>query len=240
MLLSAIRGGACRLRWAVAAVAVIAPFAIPGTASASNTSNAESLQYISTTVAPVAGSYQKYYNQAVAGQTSSGHTAFSLNFKIPVSFASEITADNNATASASNCDSCYAIAISVQTVVAAKQNLAELTAHDVAHATNNCTNCEALAEAFQIVYAPYGINPMSWMIVGYFGLLRAQLWALEHSGLGVAQIQNISTQLVANVVSQLEIVSEQGSTITPALNYNNLPTELTTQPLIHLLSAYQG
>jgi hypothetical protein len=197
------------------------------------------LQYISTTVAPVAGSNQKYYNQAVAAQTSSGQTAFSLNFKIPVSFATVITANNTATASANNCDSCYAIAISVQTVVAAKQNLAELTAHDVAHATNTCTNCEALAEAFQIVYAPYGPNPASWMITGYFGELKAQLTALQYSGLPVDQIQNISTQLVANVVSQLEAVQQQGSLISPALNYNSLPTELTTQPLIRLLSAFQ-
>ena len=123
--------------------------------------------------------------------------------------------------------------------IAAKQNLAELTARDAAHATNNCTNCEALAEAFQIVYAPYGPNPMSWMITGAFAQLKMQLTALEYSGLGVDQIQSISTQLVGQVVSQLQAVSEQGSTISPALNYNNLPTELTSQPLIRLLSAYQ-
>ncbi len=239
MLLPATKGGARRLRWAVAALAVIGPLAIPGSASASNTSNAEGLQYVSISVAPVAGSEDKYYNQAVAGQDTSGHTAFSLNFKIPVSFASVITATNNATASASNCDSCYAIAISVQTIVAAKQNLAELTAHDVAHATNNCTNCEALAEAFQIVYAPYGINPMSWMVTGEFGQLKAQLAALEYSGLPIDQIQSMSTQLVGQVVADLETISEQGSTISPALNYNNLPAQLTSQPLIHLLSAYQ-
>jgi hypothetical protein len=61
-----------------------------------------------------------------------------------------------ANASVNNCQNCTALAISVQTVVAAKSELAELTANDQANATmgTNCANCNTLAEAFQIVYAP--------------------------------------------------------------------------------------
>jgi len=116
-MLPAIRDGVRRLRWVVAVLAAIAPLAFPGAASADNSANAESLQYISTSVAPVSGSDAEYDNQAVATGTSNGQTVFSVTYKAPLSSASVITANNNANASVNNCQNCTAVAISLQTVI---------------------------------------------------------------------------------------------------------------------------
>jgi hypothetical protein len=237
-MLLAIRDGACRLRWVVAVLAVIMPLAFPGAAAASNIANAESYQYISTSVAPVTGSDQEYDSQAAATQTSNGQTAFSLTFKYPVSYASVITANNTATASASNCQNCNAIAISFQAVTTAKPDLAELTAHDTASATSNtCTDCNTLAEAFQIVYAPDTLQPG---IIGAVVLqLKPELEGLQNSGLSVDQIQSESTADVKAAVSELQAASGQGSMMIPQINDYNLPAEATSPPVIDLLNAFQ-
>lgn len=226
MLLPTIRGGARRLRWGAAALAVMVPFAIPSSALASNSADAESLQYVSISVAPVAGSDAEYDAQATASPASSGQTVFSLTFKTPLSSSSVITADNNAAASVS-CENCEAVAISFQAVIGTKQDLAELTANDVSNATTTgCVTCNALAEAFQIVYVPSGPNPISVMIVGVFVQLKSELQALQHSGLSVDQIQTQSTQDVNFVMTELKSVSA-GSLMT------------SNPPIIHLLSVYQ-
>ena len=238
-MLSAIRGGVRHVRWVVAVLTAIAPLAFPGAASAGN-ANAESIQYISTTVDPVSGSDAEYDNQATATQTTNGQTAFSVTFKAPLSFASVITANNNANALVNNCQNCSAVAISVQTVVAAKQDLAELTAHDVATAARtNCTNCSTLSEAFQIIYAPLANSPGSWMVVADLGRLQMQLQALQNSGLSLAQIQTKSTADVKAMMAELEIASNEESQVTPAINDYQPPSELTNQqPFIDLLSAF--
>jgi hypothetical protein len=239
-MLPAIRGGVRRLGWVVAVLGVIAPLAFPGAASADNTATAESLQYVSTSVAPVSGSDAEYDNQATATGTSNGQIAISVTFKAPLSFASVITANNTANASVNTCQNCTAVAISVQTVIAAKQDLAELTATDVANATmTSCTNCNTLAEAFQIVYAPLSTSPGSWMVIADLGRLKSQIQGLQNSHLSLAQIQSQSTADVKAMVSELEIASDEGSQVTPAINSYSLPAELTSQqPVIDLLSAY--
>lgn len=239
-MLPAIRGGVRRLRWVVAVSAAIASLAFPGTAAADNNATAEALQYVSTTVAPVAGSDAEYDNQATATQTSNGLTAFSVTVKAPLSFASVITANNTSNALVNNCQNCTAVAISLQTVVAAKQDLAELTAHDVANAAStNCTNCNTLSEAFQIVYAPLSNSPGSWMVVADLGRLQNQLKALQNSGLSLAQIQSQSTADVAAMVAELQVAANEDSQVTPSINEYSLPAELTNQqPVIDLLSAF--
>jgi hypothetical protein len=233
-----LRVGVRRLRWVVAVFAVIAPLAFPGAASADNSATSEALQYVSTSVAPVTGSDAEYDNQAVATQTNNGKTAFSLTFKAPLSFASVITANNNANATVNTCQNCTAIAISVQTVIAAKQDLAELTAHDVANAAStNCTNCNTLAEAFQIIYAPLSNSPVSWMIVADLGKLQNELKALQNSGLSLDQIQSQSTQDIKAIGEEFLAASDVG--LTPALNPYNLPAQLTSQqPVFDVLSAF--
>jgi hypothetical protein len=238
-MLPAIRGGVRRLRWVVTVSAVIAPFAFPSAASADNNATSESVQYVSTTVAPVSGSDAEYDNQATATGTSNGQTTFSFTYKVPLSSASVITADNTANASLNNCQNCTAVAISLQTVVAAKSELAELTANDQSNATStNCTNCNTLAEAFQIVYAPLSTSMVSWMVIPYIGKLESELKGLQNSRLSLAQIQSQSTADVQALVSVLEIATE-GSQVTPGLNESQSPTELTSQqPFIDLLSTF--
>jgi hypothetical protein len=238
-MLPAIWSGVRRLQWVVAVLAVIAPFAFPGAASADNNATAESIQYVSTTVAPVSGSDAEYDNQATATQTSNGLTAFSITFKAPLSSASVVTANNNANASVNNCQNCTAVAISLQTVIAAKQQLAQLTANDVANAAStNCTNCNTLAEAFQIVYAPLSTSPGSWMVIADLGRLQNELKALANTRLSLAQIQTQSTADVTAMVTELQNATAD-SQVTPAINSYQPTAALTTQqPVIDLLSAF--
>jgi hypothetical protein len=239
-MLPAIRSGVRRLRWIVAVLAAIAPLAFPGAASADNSATAESYQYVNTSVAAVTGSDAEYDNQAVANQTNNGQTAFSVTFKAALSSASVITANNTANASVNNCQNCTAVAISLQAVVAGKQNLAELTANDTANASGtNCTNCNTLAEAFQIVYAPLPTSPGSWMVIADLGRLQIQLKALQNSGLSLAQIQSKSTADVKAMVKELQIAADENSQVTPAINDYHLTAQLTNQqPVIDLLSAF--
>jgi hypothetical protein len=238
-MLPAIRSRASRLRCLVAVLAVIAPLAFPGAASADNSSaNAESIQYISTSVAPVSGSDMEYDNQAAATETTNGQTDLSVSFKDPLSFDSVITANNNANAAADNCQNCSAAAISVQTVIVAESNLAELTAQDVANAGSlNCTNCNTLAEAFQIVYAPLSTDTFG-MALAYIGQLQRKLVALQLYHLSLAQIQSQSTADVKATMLELEEAAEADQQLTPSLG-GFQPAELTSQqPVIDLLSAF--
>jgi hypothetical protein len=239
-MLPAIRGRVHRLRWVVAVLAVIAPLAFPGAASADNSATSQALQYVSASVAPVTGSDAEFDSQATATQTSNGQTAFSLTIKAPLSFASVITANNNANATINDCQNCTAIAISLQTVIAGKPNLAELTAHDVAYAAStNCTNCNTLAEAFQIVYAPVSTSQVSWMVIADLAKLQNQLKALGRSGDSLDQIESLSTKDVEAIMTEFENASDYGSQMTPAIGNNNSPAELTAlQPVLDLLSAY--
>jgi hypothetical protein len=235
-MLPAIRGGVRHLRWVVAVLAAVAPLAFPGAASADATS--EAYQYVSTSVAPVAGSDAEYDNQAVANWTNSGQTVFSVTYKAPLSSASVITANDTAEASLSECQNCTAVAISLQVVVAAKTELAELTSNDQANATTtNCiTNCNTLAEAFQIVYAPLTTSTVSWMVIPDIGKLEKELAGLQNDHLTLAQIQTDSTADVQALVTLLQSATDPTS---PGINGSQQSAQLTSQqPIIDLLSVF--
>jgi hypothetical protein len=237
-MLPAIRGGVRRLRWVVTVLAVIAPVAFPSTASADNGATAESVQYVSTSVAPVSGSDAEYDNQATATQTSNGLTALSVSFKAPLSLATVITANNNATATVNNCTNCTAIAISFQAVLAGQVNLAEVTANDVASASGtNCTNCNTLAEAFQIVFDPQSSRSV-YLAVIYLGKLQQQFQALQSAHLSLAQIQNVSTADVTAVVTKLQRAAAADEQVTPALYGSQQQNQLTSVPPVTLLSVF--
>jgi hypothetical protein len=237
-MLPAIRGGVHRLRWVVTVLAVIAPLAFPSTASADNSATAESVQYLSTSVSPVSGSDQEYDNQATATETSNGLTALSVSYKAPLSFASVITANNNADATVNNCQNCAAIAISVQTVLVGQADLAELTASDVASASGtNCTNCNTLAEAFQIVYDPQSGLSVELALMD-LGKLQQQFQALQNSHLSLAQIQSVSTADVTAVVTKLQRAAAADEQVTPAMNGSQQQTDLTSVPPVTLLSVF--
>ena len=238
-MLPTIRGGVRRLRWVVTVLAVIAPLAFPSTASADNGATSESVQYVSTGVAPVSGSDAEYDNQATATQTSNGLTALTVSFKAPLSLAEVITANNNANATVSNCQNCAAIAISVQAVLAGQPSLAGLTAYDVANASGtNCTNCNTLAEAFQIVFDPQSSMSV-FLAVSYIGKLQQQIQALQNTHLSLAQIQSVSTADVAAAVTKLQRAAAADEQVTPAINGpQQLPTELTSVPPVLLLSVF--
>ena len=237
-MLPATRSGVRRLRWVVTVLAVIAPLAFPSAASADNTANSESVQYVSTSVAPVTGSDAEYDSQATTTQTSNGLTAISVTVKEPLSFATVITANNNADATVNNCTNCTAIAISFQAVLAGQWNLAELTATDVASASGtNCANCHTLAEAFQIVYDPQSSLSVE-LALAYLGKLQQQLQALQNTHLSLAQIQSVSTADVTAVVTKLQQAAAADEQVTPALYGPPQQTQLTSVPPVTLLSVF--
>ena len=238
-MLPAIRGGVRRLRWVVTVLAVSAPLAFPSTASADNTASSESVQYVSTSVAPVSGSDAEYDAQATATQTSNGLTALSVTFKAPLSLlASVITANNNANATVNNCTNCTAIAISFQAVLAGQASLAELTANDVASASGtNCGNCHTLAEAFQIVFDPQSSMSVYLALID-LGKLQQQFQALQNSHLSLGQIQSVSTADVAAVVTKLQAAAAADEQVTPALYGSQQQNQLTSVPPVTLLSVF--
>jgi len=252
MMLPKIRSGAWRLRWAVAALAVMAPLAIPATASASDvpnaTANSQSIQYINVAINPAAHTWPSTYdNLAQATSHTNGRTAFSVKFRVHLSYASVITANNDAVALASDCQNCGAVAIGFQMILVSKYTLAKLLAQDSASATSaNCDNCHTLAEAYQIIYATDSAAPLPWQID--ISLLQAweKFEALRYSGLSVAQIESESTQLVNGIVSMLQQNSDAAPAgtapaYTPAINNSNLPAQMAenTLPVIDVLSAIQ-
>src|SRR5579859_3389446 len=158
MMLPKIRGGASWLRWgAVAAVAMIAPLAVPGLASAAEgpIAAANSIQYVGVTVNPPSGNQTAEFDNSVSAATSQNRRApFNFDFKMPATSAPIVTANNYAQADVSSCSHCGATSIAFQVVLVSKKTLASLTATDTAQGnTAACTTCNSLAEAFQIVYA---------------------------------------------------------------------------------------
>jgi hypothetical protein len=127
-------------------------------------------------------------------------------------------------------------------VLVSKQTLAELNATDSALATTeNCTTCNSLAEAFQIVYATDKWSAVRWEVQFAAYRVAFQLRMLQYSGLSTGQIQARSTGLINNFISWLQSNSEDSTGQPPAIGGAGQTTQLTgsTQPYIGLLSTIQ-
>jgi hypothetical protein len=238
--------GAWRLRWGIAALAAIAPFAVPAAASAATpTATGESIQYVNVTVNPPAGTQTaQYSNSVTSDNTKNGRSPFAFKYRLWNSKAPLVTATNNAEASVSACSHCGATAIAFQVVLVSKQTLAELNATDTAAGTTNaCTTCNSLAEAFQIVYATSNPSLMTTVVTYAANQTARELQQLQHSGLSTTQIQSRSTTQVNNLIKLLQASSGNqggfgGSAWSPAVNGAGHSAALTgtTAPIIDLLS----
>ena len=245
-MLPKIRGGASWLRGgAVAALAMIVPLAIPGAAAAGvgPTATSNSIQYVGVTVNPPSGTQTAEFDNSVNAASAANRSApFKFDFKLAVTSAPLVTANNYAEADVSSCGHCGATAIAFQVVLVSKHNLAELAATDSALATTeNCTTCNSLAEAFQIVYATDKWSVVRWEVQSVAHQVAFQLRMLQYSGLGTGQVQTRSTGIINNFISWLQSNGEDSTGWSPAINGAGQTTQLTgsTQPYIGLLSTIQ-
>jgi hypothetical protein len=245
-MLPKIRGGASWLRGgAVAALAMIVPLAIAGAASAGvgPTATSNSIQYVSVTVNPPSGTQTAEYDNSVSAASAANRRApFKFDFKLSVTGAPLVTANNYAEADVSSCRHCGATAIAFQVVLVSKHNLAELNGTDSALATTeNCTTCNSLAEAFQIIYATDKWSAVRWEVQSAAYEVAFQLRMLQYSGLSTGQVQARSTGLINNFISWLQSNGEDSTGQPPAINGAGQTTQLTgsTQPYIGLLSTIQ-
>jgi hypothetical protein len=241
-----IRGGASWLRGgAVAALAMIVPLAIPAAASAGvgPTATSNSIQYVSVTVHPPSGSQTAEFDNSVSAASAADRRApFNFDFKLAVTGAPLVDANNYAEAHVNSCRDCAATAIAFQVVLVSKDTLAKLEATDSALATTgNCTTCNSLAEAFQVVYATDQWSTVSAVVQFVAGEVASQLRMLQNSGLSTGQIQARSTWLINNFVSWLQSSSEESTGQSPEINGAGQTALLTgsAQPYIRLLSTIQ-
>ncbi|HEV2259362.1 MAG TPA: hypothetical protein VGS06_40110 [Streptosporangiaceae bacterium] len=107
--------------------------------------------------------------------------------------------------------------------------------------TENCTTCNSLAEAFQIVYATDKWSVVRWEVQAAAYQVAFRLRMLQYSRLSTTQIQAESTGLIDNFISWLQGNSENSTGWSPAINGAGQTTLLTgsTQPYIGLLTTIQ-
>lgn len=238
-MLHKMRPGALRLRYGVVALAIFAPLAVPGTASAGVSASLLASPQPAT-----------YVNLAKATSLRNFYHAFTLRFQLKQGSPSVLNADNNAVALTANCHDCGALAIAFQVVFVTQQNLTAINANNNADATSyNCVRCANTAEAYQIIVATDEQSRLTDQQERGLAQVRAGLEALQRPGLDADQIQSQSTALANQAVSILDNpaygvpgggASAGGppagaSTVSPAIK-SALPAELTesTQPVVDL------
>ncbi|MGH9122373.1 MAG: hypothetical protein ACRDYC_10580 [Acidimicrobiales bacterium] len=241
-----MRGGAPWLRGgAIAALAMIVPLALPVAASAAGgpSATSNSIQFVGVTVNPPSGSQSAEFDNSVSAATAANRRApFKFDFRLSVTGAPLVTANNYAQADVNSCGHCGATAIAFQVVLVSKHTLSALSATDTALATTeNCTTCNSLAEAFQIVYATDKWSVVRFEVQFAAGQVAFQLRMLQYSGLSTSQIQARSTWLINNFISWLQGNSEDSTGQPAAINGPGLTTVPagSTQPIIGLLTTIQ-
>jgi hypothetical protein len=207
MLLKTINGARRRRLGALAALTLAAgiPPAIPATASAST--DPHSFLY---------GQYNSppgnvFFNDVEAVARTSGHPVFNVKFQFRVGTNRIVSAVNRAKAQ-TKCAGCSAVAIGFQVVTTTEHDLAAFHLLNVATAdTTACApDCDAVADAYQVVVATDTPDPMSF---GWFlsprqwsGLsrIRSEVLALPSSGLTISQVQGKCEALVDKVAAILQ------------------------------------
>jgi hypothetical protein len=198
-----------RLRSGVLAVTMAAfvPLAVPVTASASTypffTPSGYHVTY------PVG---DHFVNQVDAYASPYTGSVFRARFQLGVGTGSTLTAINRATAVASHCDGCAAVALGFQIVTTTVQDL------HVIHAVNDSTatdkfcidKCSAIADAFQVVVAtdtpeplPFG-QLLSEAQLNGLTFVGTEFLGLQHSGLPLPVIQAQCLNLVNQAVTILQ------------------------------------
>ena len=245
-----LRSGALTL-----AVAAFVPLAIPATASASVIPG-----HTGTTGFTGPGSYfisplgYGLVNEANAFSFVNQKTVFNMKFGLGVGVSPYVNAVNRAVARTSRCENCNAVAIAFQVVTTTEQDLVSINAENVATATNySCVlTCDAEANAYQVVVATDTPQPMpfgqllSSPRMSALDNLRTEFYALQNSGLSLAQIQAKCQDLVNQAVTILQNASYAGPsgpsssdpppirpTVSAALQGGGTDTELPVVDVYH-------
>jgi hypothetical protein len=197
-----------RLRSGVLAVTMAAfvPLAVPVTASAStNPFYPPSGYHVSYPTG-------NYFVNRVHAYTSRYHEiVFREKFQLGVGTGSTLTAINRATAVASHCDGCAAVALGFQIVTTTLQGLHAIHAVNDSNATDNsCIDkCAAVADSYQVVVAtdtpqplPFGQLLSEAQLNGLI-FIRTEFLGLQHSGLALPVIQAQCLNLVDQAVTIL-------------------------------------
>jgi hypothetical protein len=190
---------------AILTLAAFIPPAIPATASASTDPHSF-----------LHGQYNSrpgnvFINDVKAVARRRGHPVFHVKFQFRMGATGVVSAVNRATA-LTKCTGCSAAAIGFQVVTTTERDLAALHVLNVATAdTTACApDCNAVADAYQVVVATDTPDPMSF---GWFlsprqmsGLaeIRAEFLALPSSGLTISQVQGRCEDLVDKVTAILQ------------------------------------
>jgi len=239
-MLHKMRHGAFRLRYGVVALAIFAPLAVPGAASAGvSTSPLASPQPATYVNLAKATSLRDFYHDPV------------LKFQVDQGSPTVLTANNQAVALTADCHNCGTLAIAFQVVFVSDQNLTAINAYNNANATSyGCVKCTNMAEAYQIIVATDQQSRLTLQQRVGLGVVQARFDNLLQPNFDPNQIQSDSDALANQAVS---IVSNpdyglpgQGASaggplvrtavFSPAITGSALPAGLTesTQPIVEL------
>jgi hypothetical protein len=227
--------GAFRLRYGVAALAMFAPLAAAGAASAA----------VSTTPGPVT-----YTNLANATSQRDFYHAFTLKYQLEQAAPTVLNASNQAVALTQNCHDCGALAIAFQVVFVSEQNLTKINAYNNANATSfNCVRCLNMAAAYQIIVASDVQTQLTEQQELGLAQVQTTLQGLQRdaSDLNPTVVENIAGGLANQALSIVDNPSYgQGtpgggplartSAFSPAINGSARAAALTedTQPIADL------
>jgi hypothetical protein len=240
-MLFKMRRGALRLGYGVVALAMFAPLAITGTASAS----------VSTDPPPSTGPVT-YVNLASASALQSFYYDRVLKYQLDEGGApSSVNASNEADATTENCRDCGALAIAFQVVFVSDENLPTITAQNNADATSfSCVRCNNMAEAYQIIVATDQQTQLTFQQRLGLDLVHDRLRALLQFGFNPNFVQRESNALANQAVAIVDNPDyglfggggpvggffAKESAFSPAVNGSNHAAELTetTQPIVDL------
>jgi hypothetical protein len=239
-MLSKIKGGAVRLRWGVAALAIAAPLAIPAAASAS------------TSVGPLNSwnpPARTFVNVDRTLTMQNRRTNFTADFQLDQASSPVITADNHVDAAVADCHDCGAIAIGFQVVYVSKTDVTTINANnDVNSTADYCVRCSLVGEGYLIVVAtgPQS-QPLTSSQLQSLYQVKLQLEALRSSGDdNPSDIQTQTDAMASTIVSILTDPPANGpddisSAVTPAITSPGFNGSLTgnNRPFVHVYSSFK-
>lgn len=234
--LSITRPGAWRLRFGVAAftLALLAPLAIPATASASGVPNIPVSNYVFTPYG------NEFINDVSASSPAQGNPAFQAKFELGVGVSPLIKAVQNVTATA-QCSGCTAIAVGFQIVTATLPYISQVQQDEVTLATDGACapGCTAAALGYQVIVGTNTGGPLTFgdllsrSEMQQLASIRTEVLSLPTSGLSVAGVESECQDLLNQVVSILESASYESPssfslpTFSPAIHGVGLTTQST-------------
>jgi hypothetical protein len=191
---------------------------------------------------PMPTDAQAYNNAAQASSQTNGYTAFNAMFDLEQSSAANVSGDNSAVATTSQCHDCEAVAVGFQVLVVSK--LANLSMSNTADATSAyCARCTTLAASYQIVYAT---NSPQLSLYQQLALadIRTELERMQIDGLSVNRMETLTAEFADEAVAVLQgghgTRHASNTTYSPNMPGFGLPAALTENngPVTHLYIKY--